>query len=601
MARFHEVTVLTRANNRSAIEAGLAPLRGRQPLPEFVYHDESAFALEVKRGAGAHKLYYMLWQHAAREVVAHLHQVRHFDLLHHVTFAAFRYPAAIWGHGVPTVWGPVGGMESIPVRLLPWSHPRSLVYEAARSVHNLIEASPFHILPRRAAASSLVLASTNDMRQVLAGHGFDVPLVPTIGLNAAEMPYRPRVAHGGPLRLLFVGNIITLKGLDLAVRALAQADVNATLTVVGDGAFLRALRHLTDELLLGDRVTFYGRLPRPQVLQTYAGFDVFLFPSLHDTGGYAVIEAMFNELPVICLDCGGPAIAVREGCGIKVPLGSRASVVAGLAEAIRRYSHDPDRVIRDGATARQVILRNYDWDRKGEQMNDFYQKAVETAPARSPENSAYTGIGYGAKLLYRLISLKGMAAGLMALLLVGLAGFLSLSYLRNVAKSIVEDTLPGLSYAGEANAYLADAYRTLLIITTQDPQERERARQTMENLTHRTTEYLRRYESSIFTEEDHANFCALQKVRMEFTALREEVLKLAETGRKEEALALFHKSLVPKQAELKKAGEKLFAYNMREGETRGRSIMAICTVTQVAVACFVVVVFALGFFVGFSK
>jgi len=601
MARFHEVTVLTRANNREAIEAGLSQLRNRQPLPDFVYHDESPFALDVKRGARAHKLYYLLWQHSAREVVVSLHQARQFDLLHHVTFAAFRYPAAIWGHGVRTIWGPVGGIESIPLRLLPWSHPRSLVYEAARSLHNLIEASPFHILPRRAAATTLVLASTEDMRRVLAGHGLEAPLLPTIGLNTAEMPYRPRAAHTGPLRLLFVGNIITLKGLDLALHSLARASADATLTLVGDGDFLPAARRLTARLQLQNRVCFRGRLPRPEVLELYPDFDLFLFPSLHDTGGYAVIEAMFNELPVICLDCGGPALAVQAGCGLKVPLGSRAAVIHGLADAIRHYDENRSRVARDGGQARQAILGNYDWDRKGEQMNELYQKAAAADPVKPSGQTAYTGTGHAAKLLYRMISLKGLATGLLGLLLIGGLGFFSLSHLKTTAKGIVEDTLPGLSYAGQANAYLADAYRTLLIITTDDPKERLATRQTMEFLVKRTTDYLDRYQTSIFTEEDRDNFRTLQNLRKEFIATREEILKLADTGKKPEALALFHQSLIPKQAALKQAGEKLFEFNMREGRSRGQSIMNICTFTQVGVAAVLIVIFVLGFFIGLSK
>jgi glycosyltransferase involved in cell wall biosynthesis len=112
------------------------------------------------------------------------------------------------------------------------------------------------------------------------------------------------------------------------------------------------------------------------VLRLYPDYDAFVFPSLHDTGGYAVIEAMFNELPVICLDCGGPAVAVRENCGIKVPLGSRDQVVAGLAEAIRFYSRERKRLLADGKEARAVVLSHYDWDKKGAEMNAYYMAAV---------------------------------------------------------------------------------------------------------------------------------------------------------------------------------------------------------------------------------
>src|SRR5580765_1658556 len=69
MARFHDVTVLTRANNRPAIEPELQRLKGKQPLPNFVYHDHGAALLGFKRLFKAHKLYYLLWQRSARAVV----------------------------------------------------------------------------------------------------------------------------------------------------------------------------------------------------------------------------------------------------------------------------------------------------------------------------------------------------------------------------------------------------------------------------------------------------------------------------------------------------------------------------------------------------
>src|SRR6266446_4326611 len=97
MARFHDVTLLTRANNRPTIERAIEAIRHRQPLPDFFYHDEPPFLLRIKRRFGATKLYYILWQCSARRIVAQLHAARHFDLLHHITLGACRYPAAIWG------------------------------------------------------------------------------------------------------------------------------------------------------------------------------------------------------------------------------------------------------------------------------------------------------------------------------------------------------------------------------------------------------------------------------------------------------------------------------------------------------------------------
>jgi glycosyltransferase involved in cell wall biosynthesis len=376
MARFHEVTVLTRANNRAGIEAGLEALKGRQPLPKFIYHDRGRALMALKRRFKLTKAYYVLWQRSAREVVSRLHQAHRFDLMHHVTFAAFRYPTVIWGHGVPSVWGPIGGIESIPRQLLPWGHPASLAGESLRNLSNVIQSGPDRVLPRRAAASAVIFVSTVEMQKTFLRLGRECELMPAIGLSTGKTPHKPHRQVEGPLKLLFVGNIIALKGIDLALEALKESRTKASFTLIGTGNFMEAARRLADKSGLKERVTFHGWVAHEAVLNLYSDYDVFIFPSLHDTGGYAVIEAMLNELPVICLDCGGPAVAVRENCGVKVPLGSRARVIAGLASAIRRYDERRELVISEGQAARAVVLQEYDWDRKGARMNEHYRQAL---------------------------------------------------------------------------------------------------------------------------------------------------------------------------------------------------------------------------------
>src|SRR5205085_817684 len=90
MARFHDVTVLTRANNRPSIEKGLESIRGQQSLPTFVFHDRESFLLKLKRKFGLTKLYYVLWQKSARKLIHQLHKLHQYEVLHHVTFSSFR-------------------------------------------------------------------------------------------------------------------------------------------------------------------------------------------------------------------------------------------------------------------------------------------------------------------------------------------------------------------------------------------------------------------------------------------------------------------------------------------------------------------------------
>lgn len=375
MSRFHDVTVLTRENNRPGIEAEISRMTGSKP--RFIYFDLDPLFLKLKRAFGMRRIYYVLWQRAAKKIVAEHVRSEKFDLLHHVTFATFRYTAAIWNQGVPCIWGPVGGVESIPAALLPWRYPGALFSEVVRNFDNMIQTATLGVLRQRAKDSDLVLVSTRQMREAFSELGIATQLMPTIGLRTADFPVPPRAAHREPLRLLYVGNLLPLKGLDLALEALKNSGANARLTLIGSGTFQKNLESLAVKLDLRERIEFRGRVPREQALAAYKNFDVCLFPSLHDTGGYTVIEAMCNAMPTICLATGGPDTAIRGGGGISVPLGSRESVVTGLAEAIRTYDRDRELLMRDGQVARRRVEENYDWEHKASRMNQFYQEVVQ--------------------------------------------------------------------------------------------------------------------------------------------------------------------------------------------------------------------------------
>ena len=595
IARFHNVTVLTQTEHRAAIEGELKRIRNGEPEPEFAYFDLGKSLHWMKKSSLGLRIYYVLWQKWARAEVRRLHRIQPFEIFHHVTFAAFRYPSVIWGHNAPCIWGPVGGIESTPARLLPWNHPVSLVVEIFRNLSNLIQAAPFNDLPHRAAASDAVLVSTVEMQQSLAKLDLPSQLMPTIGLRTGEFPYQKHRAPQGPLRILFVGKIIALKGIDLALEALKLSGADATLTLVGTGNYLRAARRHMEKLGLEKRVTFRGQMARKEVLNLYPEFDVMIFPSLHDTGGYAVIEAMFNELPVICLDCGGPAVAVRAECGVKVPLKNRRQVIEDLAAAIRHYHEHRETLLTHGKVARQTILERYDWDKKGIQMNQVYEETLNNTELQSLRNRDPI------RHSRRLISLRGTAVAAIILLLIGATGFLSLNHLKHQADLIVNDTLPGLSYAGEANAYIVDAARTLLFITDKDLEKRREIQRQIDAFNARTTKYLALYRQSIYSDEDWAIFQALIRDRGEYVHVRQRILNLANQGRETEALAVYNGALLTIHKQVKEDADKLFEYNMRQGQIRGKRIMAFCTATQIALGIASVLIFAVGFFLGLFK
>lgn len=372
------VVVLTRANNKASIERALTSI-APEKRPEFIYHDLGQPFLRLKKFFKAHRWYYLQWQKAAKQQVAQLVASRNISLVHHTTYASFRYPTAVLGHGVPAIWGPVGGVEATPWNLMPWNHPLSFTYEATRNVGITRRK---HFPDDQWSRYARVLAATGETRQFFAAAGIKTDLLPAIGLD--EETAKVRTPKPGQLRLLFVGPLHYLKGVQFTIEALAELE-GATLNVVGAGPFEPMLRGLARRLRIQDKVQFTGPMPRSELGNIYASHDVFVFPSLHDSGGMALLEAMGSELPVICLDCGGPALSVSNHCGFKIPVGSRRSIVLGIRNAIGGYLDDRSLAKKQGSIARERATTHYSWKFKAHRLLDIYQEVLaESAPIRGP-------------------------------------------------------------------------------------------------------------------------------------------------------------------------------------------------------------------------
>src|ERR1700730_3638991 len=171
MARYHDIWVITRANNRPPIEVELA--RNPQPRLHFVYYDLPYWSRLWKRGTHGVHLYYYLWQLCILAIARALHREVKFDLVHHVTFLRYGAPSFLCFVGVPFVWGPVGGGESAP-RSFWWGGGwSSVLYEGLRAA-GFVRGDRGPFVKATARRSAVALATTDRcaarLRSLGAGH-----------------------------------------------------------------------------------------------------------------------------------------------------------------------------------------------------------------------------------------------------------------------------------------------------------------------------------------------------------------------------------------------------------------------------------------------
>jgi len=369
-----DVSVITVSSGRKAIEAYFEE-RPCPPNLHFIFVDEVAerwpgFVGRILNNKLRFYQKNLIWQWRAYRTALALHRFHPFDAVHHVTVAAIRAPSFMGRLGIPFIFGPLGGGESAPWRLR-WSYGwQGFVFDAIRDLSNLaIRWDP--LMRQSFRQATKIYVTTQQTREIIPArwrHKTEIELA--IGCDegmadAADICGTSR--DTSTYKILFVGRLLDWKGMSLGLRAFAELVKKipeARLVIVGGGPAENRWRRLADRLGIGAHVTWIRRIPHDRISETYHSHDVLLFPSLHDSGGMVVLEAMLHGLPVVCLDLGGPGTLIDNACG-RVVTTRNLSARGACSELCRNLFELRDAELRAelGARAKQKA-RTWNWSQK---------------------------------------------------------------------------------------------------------------------------------------------------------------------------------------------------------------------------------------------
>jgi glycosyltransferase involved in cell wall biosynthesis len=283
-----------------------------------------------------------------------------------VHYAAYAGLAAVWlqkVHHIPTVLSLIG-RDSVPGPLVPklWPWYAHLV---AKYVAHTIFISDFG---RRCGQR---YHSKDTFRSSVVPYGADTRRI------------RPRPADPALLRdlrippgasvLFCLQRLSLLKHVEICIQSARQlvdhGNTNLVLLVGGSGPEEQRLKKLADSLGLQEHVRFLGFVPEPEVDRYFALADVFVFPSILETFGVVLAQAMAAGVPVVAADSSAVPEVVRHGVTglLAAPLD-----VEAMTRNIALLLQDAELRTRLGQQARQIAERCYDWDKVASQ----YEKTL---------------------------------------------------------------------------------------------------------------------------------------------------------------------------------------------------------------------------------
>jgi glycosyltransferase involved in cell wall biosynthesis len=380
LAKFHDVWVVTTHVGETKINE----LDKHKGLT-VVYYDMPGIFSRNRLGSKSLRLHYYIWQLAVRKKIKRIHQIEGFDLAHHVTMVKYWAPAGAAWLKIPFVWGPVGGGEPMPLNFIMNAPRRAKFFEYSRWA--LRKCSHFDPFVRKTAnKASVAIAVTAETKNAikLLNPSLDIELLTQVGISESELTKIDSRIHEnhdstehGKCIFLYVGNLLYWKGVHLAIKGFAGIESReAELWIVGAGEEKRRLKEMMVREGLHDKVKFFGEINRVEVMEIMRNASCLVHPSLHDSGGFVVVEAMANSKPVICLKVAGPDVLVPNNAGIKIEVTDEESVIQGLARAMNDIAENPELAISMGITGRQYVQNHLLWSCKAKRINSIYKKVL---------------------------------------------------------------------------------------------------------------------------------------------------------------------------------------------------------------------------------
>jgi glycosyltransferase involved in cell wall biosynthesis len=208
------------------------------------------------------------------------------------------------------------------------------------------------------------LLSGVDCRSEIVHNGVDAQL------------FSPSISHEMNPVVLSVGNLISTKGHETVLRAIAALSSAHPLLrcqIIGDGPERQRLVHLSQQLGIAERVEWLGRQSRASVAKAMQGCSVFVLPSTYEGLGCVYLEAMAAGKPVI--GCTGQGIAEIINSGKNGWL-VQPDNTEDLAKTLGQLLTDSALRKRMGTYGRQTVIENFTLQSQARRLAEIYQECV---------------------------------------------------------------------------------------------------------------------------------------------------------------------------------------------------------------------------------
>lgn len=377
LAKHCELHIITEGEFKEQIETVLPTLPQGKNM-HFYYNPVSEEVRRMCWNQGDWRFYkhYKRWQWKTYEIAKEILANQHIDIVHQLNMIGFREPGYLWKiEEKPFVWGPVDAKEKFPTAYLQGANLKAKLFVHLKNFLTGIQLSyDRRVRKTTKKASVIVSASSESQKSFNKFFNIDSPLLNETGCYPQVKPLLDK-RDKNELDLLWVGKLDFRKQLTLAIKSLAQLNNHKIkLHIVGSGD-ATIYQQLALSLNVASQCIWHGTVSHDKVQEMMRQSDVFFFTSVAEGTPHVVLEAISNNLPVVCFDICGQGDSINEKVGIKIPLSNPQQSVHDFAEKIN-YLYQNKEVLQELANNCKQRQEELSWDNKAKQMVALYKQVL---------------------------------------------------------------------------------------------------------------------------------------------------------------------------------------------------------------------------------
>ena len=381
LVKSHDLTVLTRANNREVIERYLEkhPDDNHNRIDWKYFDLWEWFHKLKKRLPGGIQLYHELWQlFAARKF---RDSFKEYDIVHHLIFGGVFFTPWAARYSKRFVWGPIGGaLGAMEPSFLKKESKGAFFGEWLYGMVSRYSYRPLGFVRKLRDKATAILFRTSELAGKLAlAPGQFSAVVPESAYEGDVAP-KTYADEIHPLRMVSIGRIVTLKGLYYTIMAFARYIRNGgsgDYHIFGDGPLKDEMARLAEKEGVSGYVVFHGNVPHAKVLESLKGCDVLLHGSFREGASWTILEGMANGLPVVCQARAGMVDMVPPDCGTPIKAASPDELIEAMSSAMMDYYRNPGLVKKHGTAGAERVAGVYRWPAIVSSINEMYSRVME--------------------------------------------------------------------------------------------------------------------------------------------------------------------------------------------------------------------------------